>query len=967
MATDNERKFLGWDGTEQLVATVKDLLDDKPTRNEITSAATTAANQAIDNLLTNDEVTFTGTVKGDYISIGNSDTSIGLEYNKKIDKPTLAFVESVNEWPVTLQGIAAPTDDYQAANKKYVDDSINNLLTNEDGVQFSGPITASEVKPSWITLGGNTDDTRGAEIDYKRTNNGADYEYSVISIQDVSEGPNVVLRGIDAPIFEADAANKLYVDTAVNDVKNDLLNGAGAAYDTLKELGDLITDNQDAIDALETVATGKADKDHDHDISDVNGLQSALDDKAPKGNYVTYTKSNDVSVAGTTKPVFRIAPPETNNNTSDSSAGAYFPEGIIMGGSAKSAGLTTRGICGISSPDAKTGACSKDNLYVNYDGDNTYKANRHLILQAGTAGSNYGNNVYQFAAVRGDALKGYVNANSAGKKITDGGEVFNDYTNNKAHSANSHAEGWTSKAGGKGFKITAVSDNENGTGTYTLSSVTGIEVGMEYSVRLTEARYKAGKITAINGNVVTVDGYKHLEIETDADGTYSIENYLTIVGKPDLGDTNIGFHAHAEGEKTIAQDRSAHAEGRETMAIGQFSHAEGRQTVAGYAAHAEGRQTEALGTMSHAEGFKTKASGNNSHAEGRYTTASGEFSHAEGQDTTASGYNSHAEGRETKAHGEYTHTEGAYTSASGIGAHAEGTYSVAIGNAAHAEGNGTDATGSCAHAEGAETFASGGSSHAEGYQTQATANNAHAEGRQTIACGPASHAEGVGTIASHEAQHVAGKYNVEDIGGAYAHILGWGASSDDRQNIHTIDYHGRAWFAGNIKVGGTGQNDSVAQTVATQKYVDDKLANISGGSAGSAGSIFTEDTTHSGCYYRMVGSEKEWLNPPMVRGVEYRTMERHNGKTVYTMTDDTGYVESYAEIYIEPWFGDMVKLTFAGNDDTTWYPPSSIHGDNDTGNWSILVVPEEGVIVMESGDANAVQDNWRYQLWYTRD
>ena len=41
-------------------------------------------------------------------------------------------------------------------------------------------------------------------------------------------------------------------------IKNDLLNGAGAAYDTLKELGDLISDNTDAIDALETIAASKA-------------------------------------------------------------------------------------------------------------------------------------------------------------------------------------------------------------------------------------------------------------------------------------------------------------------------------------------------------------------------------------------------------------------------------------------------------------------------------------------------------------------------------------------------------------------------------------------------------------------------------------------------------------------------------------------------------------------------------------
>lgn len=54
------------------------------------------------------------------------------------------------------------------------------------------------------------------------------------------------------------ASAKTYADSAATKVKNDLLNGAGTAYDTLKELGDLISGNQDAIDALETVAANKA-------------------------------------------------------------------------------------------------------------------------------------------------------------------------------------------------------------------------------------------------------------------------------------------------------------------------------------------------------------------------------------------------------------------------------------------------------------------------------------------------------------------------------------------------------------------------------------------------------------------------------------------------------------------------------------------------------------------------------------
>ena len=62
----------------------------------------------------------------------------------------------------------------------------------------------------------------------------------------------------------AETRAKAYADTAASDaataVKNDLLNNAGEAYDTLKELGDLIDENTDAIEALNTVAAGKQDK-----------------------------------------------------------------------------------------------------------------------------------------------------------------------------------------------------------------------------------------------------------------------------------------------------------------------------------------------------------------------------------------------------------------------------------------------------------------------------------------------------------------------------------------------------------------------------------------------------------------------------------------------------------------------------------------------------------------------------------
>lgn len=102
---------------------------------------------------------------------------------------------------------------------------------------------------------------------------------------------------------KSDASTKLteaktYADNAVATVKNDLLNGAGAAYDTLKELGDLIVDNQDAIDALETVAASKADKSHTHNYAGSSSAGGAAT-SANKVNSSLTVKLNSGTTEGT--------------------------------------------------------------------------------------------------------------------------------------------------------------------------------------------------------------------------------------------------------------------------------------------------------------------------------------------------------------------------------------------------------------------------------------------------------------------------------------------------------------------------------------------------------------------------------------------------------------------------------------------------------------------------------------------
>lgn len=87
----------------------------------------------------------------------------------------------------------------------------------------------------------------------------------------------------------------------------------------------------------------------------------------------------------------------------------YAPNGIIFGGTAAAAGLVTRGICGITTP-SDGGACTKENLYINYDGNNDFNASRQIVLNAGEVGAHLGSNMYKYAVPRGDIVKNWVEA-----------------------------------------------------------------------------------------------------------------------------------------------------------------------------------------------------------------------------------------------------------------------------------------------------------------------------------------------------------------------------------------------------------------------------------------------------------------------------------------------------------------------------------------------------------------------------
>ena len=112
-----------------------------------------------------------------------------------------------------------------------------------------------------------------------------------------------------------------------------------------------------------------------------------------------------------------------------------------------------------------------------------------------------------------------------------------------------------------------------------------------------------------------------------------------------------------------------------------------------------------------------------------------------------------------------------------------------------------------------DTYSLGRDSVALGEGTSASGLYSFAAGKGTKASGLCSHAEGSAVTAASECQHAQGKNNVIDSNGKYLHIVGNG-SDTTASNAHTLDWDGNAWFAGNIYIGGTSQDDATAVKVA---------------------------------------------------------------------------------------------------------------------------------------------------------
>lgn len=265
---------------------------------------------------------------------------------------------------------------------------------------------------------------------------------------------------------------------------------------------------------------------------------------------------------------------------------------------------------------------------------------------------------------------------------------------------NGFAYGENAVAGTRAFRLVSGDMEEK---SWTLKTVAGLELGMEYSVRLLNNYTLIGKITRVDptNRKIFVDGMPPISKNTRWDETFNDPylretgsdlyedeirtlrghagyswaymdsagnhifsktteipegfpifddydadiNTIWILDHPDLGDiSSYSTGAVAFGFGSHAAKQYSFAEGVRSSAHGKYSHAEGMNTIAGYAAHAQGINVKALGINSFAAGLDISALGMRSIGMGVNCSARHDNSFTWKGSESANTYESHGTG-----------------------------------------------------------------------------------------------------------------------------------------------------------------------------------------------------------------------------------------------------------------------------------------------------------------------------------
>lgn len=315
------------------------------------------------------------------------------------------------------------------------------------------------------------------------------------------------------------------------------------------------------------------DDSHNHVISNVDGLQSALNAKKPSEPTTFSLQKDYVGV-----------------RTANRTANQYYE--FWDGGNAGWAGIHAGSITAHENFIGNLSGNADSASSVPWSGitgkPSTFTPASHTHTELMSKNNPTGTGSFSLNRKAGSTVGDYSHAEGYNTVASE------DY---------SHAEGRETKATGYYSHAEGCSSIANG----------------DYS-------HAEGLNTKASGDCSHAEGYN-----TVAKSDYShAEGYYTTAA----GSSSV---CHAEGYKTLASGRYSHTEGYSTTASGESSHAEGYNTnAAGSYSHAEGYSTCAS-LNAHAEGYCTIADDRNAHAEGAYTTAGVAYSHAEGYYCSACG------------------------------------------------------------------------------------------------------------------------------------------------------------------------------------------------------------------------------------------------------------------------------------------------------------------------------------------
>jgi hypothetical protein len=444
---------------------------------------------------------------------------------------------------------------YMDGVKSNVQTQLDNKSESDHTHKYAGSSTPGGAATSAINATNATNDGSGNNIVET-------YETKANASSKLTEAKSYS----DTKLTEA----KTYADTAAANVKDDLLNGAGEAYDTLKELGELIDENVSAIDALEAVATNKMDKDNPTGTGSFSL------------NRMSDTAIGDMSVAV--------------GNSTTASGMASFAEGA--GTTASGAYSHAEGVMTVAEQMSSHAEGSNTKATGSYS-----HAEGYYTKAFGNRSHSEGSNTSAtgtYAHAEGYNTEAYSEASHA-----EGGNLKNDGTELATVSVKAYEfDGMTEAITLYGSQARGIQSHAEGTQTLAFG----------YSSHAEGYQTKAfGENSHAEGN-----GSKAKGKGSHAEGSSSA----------------VGDYSHAEGMYTSAMALYSHTEGQETIAEGYASHTEGLWTETAEtaeASHVEGYYSKTKGQYSHAEGNHANANGDSSHAEGMYTTASSEAQHVQGK------------------------------------------------------------------------------------------------------------------------------------------------------------------------------------------------------------------------------------------------------------------------------------------------------------------------------------------------